>query len=110
VSDSDHRIIVGELPAIIDLKPEQPPYAALKHGDVVWVRYTDHVLFKDGDASDYEPWTRETIGWLDQVGSDYIRIVWERHWDKTQRGSARSRSTGLTVAKKLILELGRISR
>jgi len=36
-----------------------------KLGDVIHVRYKDHVLFKDSDASQFRPWTRECIGWLD---------------------------------------------
>ena len=34
-------------------------------GSLVYIRYRDHVLFKDVDPSLYRPFIRETIGWLD---------------------------------------------
>src|SRR6266571_6197323 len=33
---------------------------SLRTGDLVFIRYKDHVLFKDAAASEYQPWTRET--------------------------------------------------
>jgi len=82
---------------------------ALNQGEVVFVRYRDHVLFKDANASDYQPWTRETVGWLDQVGDDYVRIVWERYWDKTLQPEARLRSTGISICKRDIVELWKVA-
>ncbi len=76
-------------------------------GSLVYMRYVDHVLFKDGNASDYEPWIRETTGWLDKVDKHFVRIVWERHWDKTQQ--EKLRSTGLAVSRDNILELRKVS-
>ncbi len=82
--------------------------ATPRPGCIVRIRYKDHVLFKDANASDFRPWTRETVGWLDQVGDDYVRVVWERYWDKTLRVEGRLRSTGLSISKRDIVELQRV--
>ena len=81
----------------------EDPYASLEPGTLVYCKYLDHVLFQNADASNYQPWTRETVGWLDKVGLDYVRIVWTRHWDRTRQEPLRS--TGLSIARNEILEL-----
>jgi len=80
----------------------------MRVGDLVYLRYQDHVLFKDVDPSLYHPWTREAIGWLDYEGQDYIRIVWERFAMPDPPNEARPRATGLVILKKAILEMRRI--
>jgi len=83
-----------------DLKP-------LKAGDVVFIRYQDHVLFKDASASQYKPWTRETIGWLDYEDEEFVRIVWEQFHEPAPP-LARVRSTGLSILRKDIIEIRRV--
>src|SRR5437867_6261545 len=53
----------------------RPPAA----GDFVYIRYKDHVLFKDSDATLFRPWIRETVGWLDYQDNEFVRVVWERY-------------------------------
>ncbi len=72
---------------------------------VVYVRYMDHVLFKDSDASQYKPWIRECVGWLDHEDKEYIRIVWERFSEPDHPENARLRSTGLAILKNAIMEM-----
>lgn len=95
---------VGALPArecpSRDLNP-------LKPGDLVFIRYDDHVLFKDADASQYRPWTRETVGWLDYADEEFVRIVWERYPEPNFPKNARLRSTGLAIDRRTILEMRR---
>jgi len=78
---------------------------SLKPGSLVLVRYRDHVLFKDSDSSEYQPWQRETCGWLDAVNDDFVRIVWERYAQPNGPENARVRSTGLTILRSTIIEL-----
>lgn len=80
-----------------------------KLGDVIHVRYKDHVLFKDSDASQFRPWTRECIGWLDYEDKNYIRIVWERFPDLNPAENGKIRSTGLAIIKKDIVEICRLA-
>jgi hypothetical protein len=76
---------------------------------LVYVRYLDHVLFKDSDANQYQPWTRESVGWLEYQGPEFIRIIWERFREPNPPDNARLRSTGLTIIKKTILEFRKVA-
>lgn len=78
-------------------------------GVLVYVRYLDHVLFKDSDASQYQPWVRECVGWLDYEDQEYIRIIWERFREPNPPENARLRSTGLAILKKAILEMRNVA-
>ncbi len=80
----------------------------LSSGCVVICRYKDHVLFKDGEASQYLPWTREAVGWLDFEDEECVRLVWERFSQADLPYNARTRSTGLTILKSTILEIRRL--
>jgi len=86
-------------------KPSVRDKATLALGNVVLIRYKDHVLFKDSDASQYQPWIRETVGWLDYEDEEYVRIVWERFHEPHPPDNARLRSTGLAISKKDIVEM-----
>ena len=81
---------------------------SLRTGDLVFIRYDDHVLFKDADASQYRPWTRETVGWLDYADKEFVRIVWERYPEPNSPEETRLRSTGLAIDIRTILEMRRL--
>lgn len=76
---------------------------------MVYVRYVDHVLFKDSEASRYRPWTRECVGWLDYEDEDHVRIVWERFAMPDPPNESKPRATGLVILKKAVLELRKIA-
>lgn len=83
--------------------------AELKHlGEVLYVRYLDHVLFKDVDPNVFKPFVRETIGWLDHEDGDFIRLIWERFAEPMPNGEAKQRASGLVIMKSSILELRRV--
>ena len=73
---------------------------------LVYVRYLDHVLFKDMDPGAYsEPFIRETVGWLASENERAIQLIWERQLGE---GATRQRATGLVILKADILELKRL--
>ena len=74
-------------------------------GSLVYVRYIDHVLFRDSDASQYQPWVRECVGWLDYEDEAYVRVIWERFSEPNPPENARLRSSGLALLKKAIIEM-----
>ncbi len=80
----------------------------LEPGSLILVRYRDTVLFRDSDASQYQPWIREAVAWLDFENQEYLRLVWERLCEPNPPDNARTRSTGLTIPRKTILELKRL--
>ncbi len=84
------------------LDPEPPD------GCLVYVRYRDHVLFRDVDPSLHGPWTRETVGWLDYEDPDYLRIIWERFAVPDPPAESKPRATGLVILKKAVLEMRRL--
>lgn len=49
---------------------------------------------------------RETVGWLAEENSDYIKIVWERFTEPLE--NAKQRTTGLVVLRPDILKLSRV--
>ena len=80
----------------------------MKISSLVYVRYHDHVLFRDVDPSLYRPWTREAIGWLDYEDQEFIRLVWERFAMPDPPGEAKPRATGLAILKVAIVEMRRV--
>ena len=80
----------------------------MRVGDLVYISYVDHVLFRDADASEYRPWSRETIGWLDYEDEECVRIVWERFAMPDPPNEAKPRATGLVILKKVIVEMRRV--
>jgi hypothetical protein len=75
----------------------------LEIGSVVYVRYLDHVLFKDAGLSAYRPFVREAVGWLDHEDDGFIRLVWERLAEPMPSGELKQRVTGVVILKSAIL-------
>lgn len=78
---------------------------------LIYIRYLDHVLFKDIDAQTMKPQIRETVGWLAEESEDHIRIEWERFADehegtghRVEPKNMKQRATGLLILKSCILE------
>jgi len=80
----------------------------MRVGQLVYIRYNDHILFKDVDPRLYRPWSRETVGWLDYEDEESVRIVWERFAMPDPPNEAKPRATGLVIMKSAILEMRRI--
>jgi len=90
---------------VAKLRQNQQDNINLELGSLVYIRYKDHVLFKDVKSESCNPVIRETIGWVDYEDDDYIRIVWERYSQPYISVEASIRSTGLVILKKAILEV-----
>jgi hypothetical protein len=82
----------------------------LEIGSVVYVRYLDHVLFKDAEPQTFGPFVREAIGWLDYEASDFIRLTWERSVENGSTPVIKTKATGLVVLKADILEMKPINK
>lgn len=82
--------------------------AKSRTGDIVYVRYKDHVLFRDAEANTYKPFVREAVGWLDYEDQECIRLVWERFAEPSPE-NAKQRATGLVILKSCILEICEVS-
>lgn len=76
-----------------------------KKGDVVYVRYRDHVLYNRAQPENLKPQVRECIGWLIYAGEDYIIICWDRDAEPPTLKGGDPKASGLVVLKSDILEL-----
>jgi len=82
----------------------------LEIGSVVYVRYLDHVLFRDAEPQTFGPFVRETIGWLDHEASDFVRLVWERSVENGSNPATKQKATGLVILRGDILEMRRLTK
>ena len=100
---------VGEVSGRVGvLKPQGERITTMMLGSLVYVRYMDHVLFKDVNPSLYLPWSRETIGWLDYEDDECLRLVWERFAMPDPPNEAKPRATGLAILKKAVSVIRKI--
>ena len=80
----------------------------VKEGSIVYVRYRDHVLFRDVDPRAYKPFIREAVGWLDYQDEEYLRIVWERFAMPDPPNEPKPRATGLVILRAALVEVRKI--
>ena len=76
---------------------------AIPVGSAVYIRYRDHVLFRNTLEAVDQPAERETIGWLTQENRELVCIQHDRTIENLQYASGRA--TGLVLLKSCILEI-----
>lgn len=81
----------------------------VKGGSLVYVRYRDHVLFRNVDSSIYRPHEREAVGWLVKENEEAVWILWDRSVQKLPYERTKPEESGLVILKAVILELRRLS-
>jgi len=76
----------------------------IREGFIIYVRYVDHVLWRNITDPVKEPAVRETIGWYIGEEKDVIGISWDRATKPfiLQRSSLQS---GAALVKNCILEI-----
>jgi len=76
---------------------------AIPFGSVVYVRYKDHVLYRNQPSPVEDAVERETIGWLTKQNNELILIEHDRTYpyEKLPTGSG----SGLIILKSCILEI-----
>ncbi len=77
----------------------------VRPGDLVLVKYRDHLLFRHSDASKQTPRVLTAVGRLTCENEDFVTIAWE---DYTDPGESLVKSTGLCIIRSTIVELGRL--
>ena len=71
---------------------------------LVYVRFKDHVIFKDhSNAIRVKPIVRETIGWLVSNNDNWITLLWLREPSSSSRQLRRE--SGICILKSDIIEL-----
>ena len=69
---------------------------------LVYVKYVDHVLFRNADSSLLRPCVREVVGWLTRETSDVLCICHERAVELLP--FEKPSESGLIVLKSDVLE------
>jgi hypothetical protein len=75
---------------------------------VVYVRYRDHVLFRNADHTLYKPSLRETIGWLHKENPEAVWILWERSLTPLPHEKIQPQQSGMVLLKSDIIEMRRL--
>ncbi len=81
-------------------------YPAFSLGSPVYIRYKDHVLFKNIIQPMEEAMERETVGWLSKENSEIILVEHDRTMPNVELGSGQS--NGLIILKSCILEMRKL--
>ena len=76
---------------------------AIPKGSAVYVRYLDHVLYKNTPKPVEEPAERETIGWLTKDEKGVVYIENDRTLDKLPYSSGTG--SGFVLIKSCIIEI-----
>ena len=77
----------------------------VRQGDLVSVRYRDHLLFRHTESSKQTPRIVTAVGRLAHDDPDFITLIWE---DYTDPGDSIVKSTGLCIIKGDVVELRRL--
>jgi hypothetical protein len=75
----------------------------IPHGSAVYIRYRDHVLFRNTPKPIHRTAERETIGWLIRQNKEFMYIQHDRTIDSLHYTSGRV--SGLVLLKSCILEI-----
>jgi len=81
-------------------------YPAFSLGSPVYIRYKDHVLFKNIIQPMEEAMERETVGWLSKENSEIILVEHDRTMPNAELCSGQS--NGLIILKSCILEMRKL--
>jgi len=76
---------------------------AFSLGSAVYIRYKDHVLFKNIKLPMEEAMERETIGWLSKETGEIILVEHDRTMPNLQLN--RGQSSGIIILKSCITEI-----
>lgn len=69
---------------------------------LLYVKYQDHVLFRNCDSSEIKPSIREVVGWLTFESSDNICICYDKPVDPLPN---EKRESGFVILKSDVLEV-----
>jgi hypothetical protein len=75
--------------------------------DLIYVRYLDHMLFKNSNHSLLGPRVRETVGFLTKQTNDAIWVLWDRSV-KSSPDEKASSEAGLIILRSDIKEIRKI--
>jgi hypothetical protein len=75
---------------------------------IVHIRYRDHVLFRNGDPSLFQPSIRECVGWIVKEDHEAVWVLWDKSVNKLPHERTKLSESGLVILKSEILELKKL--
>jgi hypothetical protein len=75
---------------------------------LVYIRYRDHVLFRNSDSSLYHPCIRECVGWITKEDEEAVCILFDRSIKPLPNQKTNLNETGLVLLKGDILEMRKL--
>ena len=88
---------------------DKPARDELNEGDIVFVRYRDHVKGRTMDPLIVSPQLRECVAWLAYECSDYLTLVMDRSTGPKMPKSGDSDAQVLCLLRSDITEFRRLS-
>jgi len=76
---------------------------AIPLGSAVYIRYKDHVLFRNTTKPIEDAAQRETVGWLTQENNEFLCIQHDRTIENPHQASGTA--SGLLLLKSCVLEI-----
>jgi hypothetical protein len=76
---------------------------AIPKGSIVYIRYKDHVLFRNITQPLKDAAERETVGWLTQETGDLLCVQYDRTVENPHYSSGTA--SGLLLLKNCVLEI-----
>jgi len=80
---------------------------AIQKGSVVYIRYLDHVLYRNTPKPIKKATERETLGWLTDIDDEVIHIENDRTLDELPYSSGSG--SGFVLLRSCILEIRKLS-
>jgi len=72
---------------------------------LTYIRYRDHVLFRNTNPKLYHPSIRECVGWIVKENCEAIWVLWDRSVKPLPHERTKSTESGLVILKSEILEM-----
>jgi hypothetical protein len=93
----------SSLRVLCERRLNQTHQTSIPKDSVVYIRYKDHVLFKNTPQPAKNAAERETVGWLTQETGDLLCIQHDRAAESPHYSSGTA--SGLVLLKKCVLEI-----
>ena len=81
----------------------------VKAKQLIFIRYTDHVLYNRSSALVMKPQVRKAVGWLVYECEQYVTLAWDCDDEPPSLHGGDSKASGLVLLKSDILELKRLN-
>ena len=79
-----------------------------KDNRIYYIRYVDHVLFRDAPYRLYHPCIRETCGWIVDETPEAVWVLWDQGVERLPYERVQVRESGLVILRGDIMEMRKL--